>query len=65
MFVIVEYQPFITSKHYQNHAENIMDFEHPTRKGYTGTRHEKGSKFPSHTWLPYLSPNGEIHYKVT
>jgi len=33
MFVIVEYQPFITSKHYQNHAENIMDFEHPTRKG--------------------------------
>ena len=24
----------------------------------TLTRHEKGNKFPSHTWLPYLTPNG-------
>jgi len=31
MFIIVVYQPFITSKYHQNHAENIMHFEHPTR----------------------------------
>jgi len=30
-FIIVEYQSFITSKHHQNHAEKIIDFEHPTR----------------------------------
>ena len=23
-----------------------------------------GNKFPSHTWLPYLTPNGVIHYNV-
>ena len=33
MFIFVEYQPFITLKHHQNHAENIMDFEHPTLQG--------------------------------
>ena len=28
---------------------------------HTLTRHEKGNKFPSHTWLPYLTPNGVTH----
>ena len=28
---------------------------------HTKTRHEKGNKFPSHTWLPYLTPNGVTH----
>ena len=25
------------------------------------TRHVKWNKFPSHTWLPYLTPNGVTH----
>ena len=31
-FVIVESQLFTISIFYQNHAEKIMDFEHPTLK---------------------------------
>ena len=28
---------------------------------HTFTRHVKWNKFPSHTWLPYLTPNGVTH----
>ena len=27
---------------------------------HTKTRHEKRNKFPSHTWLPYFTPNGRV-----
>ena len=32
---------------------------------HTLTRHVKWNKFPSHTWLPYLTPNGVTHYNNT
>ena len=46
---------------------NITDFEHPTHLVWwrTLTRHVKWNKFPSHTWLPYLTPNGVTHYNNT
>ena len=31
----------------------------------TLTRHVKWNKIPSHTWLPYLTPNGVTHYNNT
>ena len=33
MFIFVEYQPFTTLEYPQNHAEKIMNFEHPTLQG--------------------------------
>ena len=30
----------------------------------TLTRHVKWNKFPSHTWLPYLTPNGVTHLSM-
>ena len=33
MFIFVEYQLFTTLEYPQNHAEKIMNFEHPTLQG--------------------------------